>query len=86
MKVYVLNKEYVHGMFNGMECVGVFDTEEKAQKVMEGEIKKIEKKWTEEYGTFENAKNIDTTIGVGVATISIGDRSKYYIVSEREVK
>lgn len=40
MKVYVLNVEYAYGTLNGSECVAVFDTEEKAQKVMEWEIEK----------------------------------------------
>lgn len=86
MKVFVLNKEYGYGTLNGVECVGVFDTEEKAQKVMEWEIEKTEKKWTEKCENFENAKNINTTIGIGVATISTENRYKHYLVSEKEVK
>lgn len=86
MKVYVLNMEYAYGTLNGMECVGVFDTEEKAQKVMEWEIEKTKKKWTEWCENFENTKNINTTIGIGVATISTEERYKYYLVSEKKVK
>ena len=86
MKVYVLNKEWGNGTLNGSECVGVYDTEEKAQKVMEGEIKKTEKKWTERYKNFVSTKNIDIAIGIGVATISTEDRYKHYLVSEKEVK
>lgn len=86
MKVYVLSYEWGNGTLNGMECVGVFDTEEKAQKVMEWEIEKIKKKWTEQCENFENAKNINTTIGIGVATISTEDRYKHYRISEKKVK
>lgn len=86
MEVYVLNVEYAYGTLNGVECVGVFDTEEKAQKVMEWEIEKTEKKWTERCESFENAKNINTTIGIRVATISIEGRYKHYLVSEMKVQ
>lgn len=86
MKVYVLNKEYGNGTLNGAECVGVFDTEEKAQKAMEGEIKKTEEKWTAWCEYFESPQNINTTIGVGVATISTEGRYKHYLVSEKKVQ
>lgn len=86
MDVYVLNKEFGYGTLYGAECVGVFDTEEKAQKAMEWEIEKTEKKWAERYENFVSTKNIDTTIGIGVATISTEDRYKHYLVSEKEVK
>lgn len=86
MKVYVLSQEWGNGTLNGMECVGVFDTEEKAQKVMEWEIEKIKKKWTEQCENFEATKNINTTIGIGVATISTEDRYKHYLISEKKVK
>lgn len=83
MKVYVLNVEFAYGTLNGVECVGVFDTEEKAQKVMEWEIEKTEKKWTERC---ENFENINTTIGIRVATISTEGRYKHYRVSEKKVQ
>lgn len=86
MKVYVLNKEWGNGTLNGSECVGVYDTEEKAQKVMEGEIKKTEKKWTAWSKYLKNAKNFNTTIGIGVATISSEGRYKHYLVSEKKVQ
>lgn len=86
MEVYVLNVEFANGTLNGVECVGVFDTEEKAQKVMEWEIEKTKKKWTEWCGTFEDAENINTTIGIRVATISTEGRYKHYLVSEKKVK
>lgn len=53
---------------------------------MEWEIEKIKKKWTEQCENFENAKNINTTIGIGVATISTEDRYKHYRISEKKVK
>lgn len=86
MKVYVLNVEYAYGTLNGVECVGVYDTEEKAQKVMEGEIEEAEKKWTDRCDSFENAKNINATIGIRVATISSVGRYKHYLISEKEVQ
>lgn len=32
MKVYVLSYEWGNGTLNGMECVGVYDIEEKAKR------------------------------------------------------
>ena len=81
-----MNKEFGYGTLYGAECVGVYDTEEKAQKVMEGEIKKTEKKWTAWSKYLKNAKNFNTTIGIGVATISSEGRYKHYLVSEKKIQ
>ena len=43
MKVYVLNMEYTYGTIKGIECVGVYDTKEKAQKAMEDRIDRTKK-------------------------------------------
>lgn len=52
MNVFVLNMEYAYATLKGVECVGVYDTEEKAQKAMEESIDRTEK----------NGKNIGVRI------------------------
>ena len=38
MIVYVVNSEYAYGTFRGSLCIGVYDSKEKAQKVMKDQI------------------------------------------------
>lgn len=85
MKVYVLNMEYAYGTLNGVECVGVYDTEEKAQKALEDEIERVRERW-------QGFKEIDVPIGVsiikgkGEGVISTEWAQRYYIIIGKEVQ
>lgn len=60
MNVFVLNMEYAYGTISDTACVGVYDTEEKAQKAMEEKIDISEK----------NGKNIGMLIAPNTLTLS----------------
>lgn len=45
MIVYVVNSEYAYGTYSGSNCVGVYDSREKAEKVMKDQIENIKNRW-----------------------------------------
>lgn len=45
MIVYVVNSEYAYGIFSGSNCIGVYDSREKAEKVMKDQIENTRKRW-----------------------------------------
>lgn len=85
MKVYVLNMEYRYGTSNGTECVGVYDTEEKAQKAMENEIEK-EREEVKKLDELNAPNGASIIIGKGESAISTGWAHKYYTIIGKEVK
>ena len=46
MIVYVVNSEYAYGTYSGSNCVGVYDSREKAEKVMKDQIENIKNRWS----------------------------------------
>lgn len=63
MKVYVLNKEWGNGTLNGSECVGVYDTEEKAKEKMHRAIAETEEVWLEDMNPADENKISITKLG-----------------------
>lgn len=85
MKVYVLIKDYAYGRVKGVECVGVYDTKEKAQKAMEEEIDMTEKNWTEHWSA-DITKHLNIVKGEGVGVISTLATNKYFTIVEKEIE
>lgn len=80
MNVFVLNMEYTYGTLKGVECVGVYDTEEKAQKAM-----RTEKKWKEHWDA-DITKHLNIVKGEGVGVISTLATNKYFTIVEKEIE
>lgn len=85
MNVFVLNMEYLYGTFKGIECVGVYDTKEKAQKAMEESIDRTEKKWKEHWDA-DITKHLNIVKGEGVGVISTLATNKYFTIVEKEIE
>lgn len=85
MKVYVLIEDYAYGRVKGVECVGVYDTKEKAQKSLEDEIDMTEKNWTEHWCA-DVIKFLKIKKGEGTGMIKHSGMHKYLTIVEREVK
>lgn len=83
MKVYVLIMERTYGIYNELDCVGVYDTEEKAQGAMEEEIDHIKNRWLK---SEKNVAHVYIKISKGEGTISLDDKCRYYIIEEKEIK
>lgn len=85
MNVFVLNMEYVYGTFKGIECVGVYDTKEKAQKAMEDRIDRTKKNWKEHWDA-DITKHLNIVKGEGVGVISTLVMNNYFTIVEKEVE
>lgn len=85
MEVYVLNMEYTYGTIKGIECVGVYDTKEKAQKAMEERIDRTEKNWKEHWDA-DITKHLNIVKGDGVGVISTLVMYNYFTIVGKEVE
>lgn len=85
MNVFVLNMEYAYGIINGTDCMGVYDTEEKAQKAMEEKIDISEKKWKEQWDA-DSTKHLNIIKGKRNGVISAVGPYKYFTITEKEIE
>lgn len=85
MNVFVLNMEYAYGTISDTACVGVYDTEEKAQKAMEEKIDISEKKWKEHWDA-DSTKHLNIIKGKGNGVISAVGAYKYFTITEKEIE
>lgn len=85
MKVYVLSMDWAYGRVKGIECVGVYDSKEKAQKVMEEEIDATKKEWTAHWDA-DVAKLLKINKGEETSKIAHSGMHKYFTITEKEVQ
>ena len=81
MIVYVVNSEYAYGPFRGSLCIGVYDSKEKAQKVMKDQIENTNNRWT----NFGKANDIEVIIIDDMSVISLEDKCETIKIIEKKV-
>lgn len=84
MKVYVLIMDCAYGSVKDVECEGVYDTKEKAQKAMEEEIDATKKKWSD--WDADVAKLLKISKGDETGVIAHSGMHKYFTITEKEIK
>lgn len=85
MNVFVLNMEYAYGTIEGVECIGVYDTKEKAQRAMVEKIDATEKNWKEHWDA-DITKHLNIIKGEETGVISTLTMNKYFTITEKEVE
>lgn len=81
MIVYVVNSEYAYGTYSGSNCVGVYDSREKAEKVMKDQIENIKNRWT----CFKDAGEIQMMTIEDRVIISSKNRSETIKIDVKKV-
>lgn len=81
MIVYVVNSEYAYGTFSGSNCIGVYDSREKAEKVMKDQIENTRKRWE----CFKDAGEIKTMTIEDRVIISSKNRSETVKIEAKKV-
>ena len=82
MIVYVVNSEYAYGTYSGSNCVGVYDSREKAEKVMNDQIENIKNRWT----CFKDAGEIKMMTIEDRVIISSKNRSEAIKIEARQLR
>lgn len=81
MIVYVVNSEYAYGTYRGSLCIGVYDSKEKAQKVMKDQIENTNNRWT----NFGKANDTEVIITDDMSVISLEDKCETIKIIEKKV-
>lgn len=81
MIVYVVNSEYAYGTYSGSNCVGVYDSREKAEKVMKDQIENTNNRWT----NFGKANDTEVIITDDMSVISLEDKCETIKIIEKKV-
>ena len=81
MIVYLVNSEYAYGTFRGALCIGVYDSKEKAQKVMKDQIENTNNRWT----NFGKANDTEVIITDDMSVISLEDKCETIKIIEKKV-
>ena len=82
MLVYVVNNEYAYGTYSGSNCVGVYDSREKAEKVMKDQIENMKKRWA----CFKDAGEINMMTIEDRVIISSKNRSEAIKIEARQLR
>ena len=82
MIVYVVNSEYAYGTYSGSNCVGVYDSREKAEKVMKDQIENIKNRWA----YFKDAGEINMMTIEDRVIISSKNRSEAIKIEARQLR
>ena len=82
MIVYVVNSEYAYGTYSGSNCVGVYDSREKAEKVMNDQIENIKNRWA----CFKDAGEIKMMTIEDRVIISSKNRSEAIKIEARQLR
>lgn len=82
MIVYVVNNEYAYGTYSGSNCVGVYDSREKAEKVMKDQIENMKNRWA----CFKDAGEINMMTIEDRVIISSKNRSEAIKIEARQLR